>query len=260
MSLQGFQQALSDLVMSSALRARVVEDPAGTLSAYDLSDKERRRLQILAGDARMRTGTLLHRSFRLSMLSNTVPRTCRALGAKAIRELVHAYWAEGPPRSMQYVKEAQRFADFARARLRDGSFRHDFLEEVLETELAQLTLARSGTALEPGEREVPEELASVRVRLHPACRVIPWRHDPDAVLAALDAGRPLEGFAEEEDYLLVAAAGPGQVTMKPVGRDHGRALAAADGTRMVSELRAELQVPEQVFADCLASGWLLPAS
>lgn len=256
MSLQDFQKALSDLVMSPALRARAVEDPA-VLAAYDLSERERRRLEALAQDGRMRTGTLLHRSFRLSMLSNTIPRTCRALGPKGIRELTHAYWSEGPPRSMQYIKEALRFGEFALGRLRDGSFRHDFLGEVLETEMSLLRLGRSGAALEAGERTVPEDLGCRVLRLHPACQVVAWRHDPDAVLAALDAGRPLEGFPEGEHFLLITSTGSGRVTLKPVGREVGRVLRAADGARTVDALCAELDLPEQVFAESVTAGWLV---
>lgn len=257
MSLQDFQKALSDLVMSAALRARVAEEPVAVLSSYDLSERERRRLETLAKDTRMRTGTLLHRSFRLSMLSNTLPRTCRTLGPKGIRELTHAYWGEGPPRSMQYIKEALLFGEFALGRLREGSFRHDFLGEVLETEMSLLRLGRSGTALEAGERTVPEDLEHRAPRLHPACSVVAWRHDPDAVLTALDAGRPLDGFSEGEHFLLIASIGSGRVTMKPLDREAGRALRAVDGTRTVRELCAELDLPERVFFDSAAAGWLV---
>jgi hypothetical protein len=257
MSLQSFQQALTDLVMSPALRARVAEDPPGSLAPYDLSDLEIRRLTALARDPRVRTPTLLHRSFRLSMLANTLPRTCKALGPRGIRELTHAYWSEGPPRTMQYVKEALRFADFARARLRDGSFQNAFLEEVLETELAGLTLARAGVTREAGEHPVPDALAFRTPRLHPACRVVAWHHDPDAVLAALDAGRPLDGIPEEDRCLALAAVGAGKLITQSFGAVERRALLAVDGTRTVGDLCAELDVPGAVFAKLVAGGWLV---
>lgn len=257
MSLQGFQQALTDLVMSPALRARVAEDPAACLSGYELSELEVRRLAALARDPRVRTPTLLHRSFRLSMLANTLPRTCKALGPQGLRELTHAYWSEGPPRTMQYVKEALRFSEYALGRLRDGSFRHDFLEEVVETETAILTLGRSGLVREPGERPVPADLALQAPRLHPACRPVPWRHDPNAVLAALDAGRPLDGMPAGEHVLLLAAEADRRVALKTFGREEGRALLAVDGVRTVGELCAALEVPERVFAELMAEGWVV---
>src|SRR4051812_32758033 len=110
MSLQEFQRALSDLVMSPALRARVAAEGDEDLGAYELSERELRRLKALARDPGLRTGALIHRASRLSMLSNTIPRTCRALGSRGLKELVHAYWNEHLPQSMLYVQEATRFA------------------------------------------------------------------------------------------------------------------------------------------------------
>jgi hypothetical protein len=258
-SLQAFQQALTDLVMSPALRARVAEDPQGCLSGYDLSDLEIRRLAALARDPRVRTPTLLHRSFRLSMLANTLPRTCKALGPRGLRDLMHAYWGEGPPRTMQYLKEALRFADFARGRLRDGSFQHPFLEEVLDTEIASLTLARAGLTWEPADHPVPDDLAFRVLLLHPACRAVAWRHDPDAVLPALDAGQPLEGFPEGEHCLLLAAEPGGVLTLKAFRGGEARALLTADGTRPAGELCEEHDLEGGVLADLMAAGWLVGA-
>jgi len=203
MSLPDFQRALSDLVMSPILRAQVAEDASAGLAAYDLSDREHRRLVALARDPGLRTGTLIHRASRLAMLSNTIPRTCRALGPRALKELVHAYWSENPPQSMLYVQEATRFADYVRARLAAGTFEHPFLREMLDTELAILTLAKEG-----GER------------------VIPFRHDPDAVLQRLDAGQPLDGLEEGEFYLQITALGSGKVAMKAIPAEQGRASLA----------------------------------
>ncbi len=256
MSLQGFQQALTDLVMSPALRARVAEEGAACLASYPLSELELRRLEALARDPRVRTPTMLHRSFRLSMLANTLPRSCKALGPRGLRELTHAYWTEGPPRSMQYVKEALRFQEYTLGRLRDGSFRHDFLAEILETETENLALSRSGLAWEPGERPVPDDLALQTPRLHPACRAVSWRHDPEAVLAALDAGRPLEGMAEGEHTLLLISEGGGRVGLKPFRDDEGKVLATVDGQRSVGELCDGLEVPGRVFVDLVRRGWV----
>src|SRR5437764_905727 len=119
MSLLGFQQALAELVMTPALRRRVADGGAqvdAALAAYELSARERRRLEALARDPGLTTGTTIHRSFRLSMLLNTLPRTCKVLPPAALRELVHAYWQGTVPWSIQYVPEARRFAEFTLAR------------------------------------------------------------------------------------------------------------------------------------------------
>jgi hypothetical protein len=235
MSLLGFQQALAELVMTPALRRRVAEGGAGdgeALAAYDLSDRERRRLQALARDPGLRTGTTIHRSFRLSMLANVLPRTCKALAPQALRALVHAYWKENLPRSLEYVPEARRFAAYALARSRAGEVPdHPYLDEVLETELAILALAElpaweppteSGPESAPGDGPEAGALPS-----DPRRRVVPFRHDPDAVLQPLAAGEaPPAGLPEGEHYLLLTARGGGRVNLRAVGRDEGRALQA----------------------------------
>ncbi len=253
MSLQDFQRALSDLVMSPGLRSRVAETPAEGLAAYELSDQEHRRLAALARDPGLRTGTIIHRASRLAMLSNTIPRTCRVLGARGLKELVHAYWSEHPPQSMLYVQEARRFADYAFARLAAGTFENPFFREVLEMELGILILSRAECAWERSEStKVPE-----RPRLHPCCRVVAFRHDPDAVIRTLDAGRPLDAIAEiaeEEHYLLLSAAGAGRVTQQQVKVEQGRVLAACDGERAVEEVCAVAGVAHEVLVAVVGAG------
>ncbi|HEX3529654.1 MAG TPA: hypothetical protein VH988_21555 [Thermoanaerobaculia bacterium] len=250
MSLQDFQRALSDLVMSPGLRSRVAEAPAAGLAGYELSDQEHRRLAALARDPGLRTGTVIHRASRLSMLSNTIPRTCRVLGSRGLKELVHAYWSEHPPQSMLYVQEARRFADYAFARLAAGTFANPFLREVLEMELETLVLSRADGAWEPGEnREIPE-----RPRLHPFCRVVAFRHDPDVVIRTLDAGRPLDGVAAEERFLLLSAAGGGRVNLRQIPVEQGRVLAVCDGRRAANEVCALAGVAQEVLRAVVAAG------
>ncbi len=226
MSLLGFQQALAELVMTPALRRRVAqggEEIGEALAVYDLSDRERRRLQALAADPGLRTGTTIHRSFRLSMLANVLPRTCKALAPQALRVLVHAYWKENLPRSLEYVPEARRFAEYALARSRAGEVPdHPYLDEVLETELAILALAELPAWEQPTE-PAPDDGRE----LAPRRRLVPFRHDPDAVLGPLAAGEaPPAGLPEGEHYLLLTAGGGGRVNLRAVGRDEGRALQA----------------------------------
>jgi len=250
MSLQDFQRALSDLVMSPGLRTRVAEAPAESLAGYELSDQEHRRLTALARDPGLRTGTIIHRASRLAMLSNTVPRTCRVLGSRGLKELVHAYWSEHPPQSMLYVQEASRFADYAFARLAAGTFENPFLREVLEMELGILILSRAERAW---ERLVGTEIPE-RPRLHPFCRLVAFRHDPDAVIQALDTGRPLDGITAAEHFLLLSAAGAGRVTQQPVKVEQGRMLAACDGLRAMEEVCAVAGVAQEVLGAVVVAG------
>ncbi len=244
--------------MSSAFRARVAEDPEQSLAAFDLSARERRRLETLAKDPRLRTGTMLHRANRLSMLSNTLPRTCRVLGPRGLKEMVQAYWSEHPPETQIYLREALSFADFLVARLRDGSLVNGFVKEVLETEVAMLHLGRAGGAWQP-PAEPPSTAApdACVLRLHPLCRVVRYRHDPDAVLQALDAKQAPDGLPEGEHWLLLTASGVGRVAMKSIPAGQGRALAACDGESSVEDLCTRTGLPAGLFEEMRAAGYLV---
>jgi hypothetical protein len=252
MSLLGFQRALSDLVMSPGFRAAAGADPEAAFAAFELSARERERLVALAGDPGLRTGTFIHRSFRLSILSNSIPRTCKALGSRGIKELVGEYWRDHGPRSYYYAQEATRFGEFALARLRQGGLGFSgslLLPEVLLTELAMLDLRREEAW--PGAAAGPPALSGTAC-LHPLCRVVRWRCDPEAALAALEAGRVPEDLPPGEHYLVVTAAGARRVARHAIAVAWGRALQA------VAESGArELAPGAPAAAELAAAGYLL---
>jgi hypothetical protein len=255
MSLPEFQRALSEMVMSPGFRNRVAEDPGSALAAFDLSDRERRRLEALARDTRLKTGTLLHRSTRLSMLSNTMSRTCRALGPQGLKELTHAYWSEHPPYSSFFIEEGIRFGRFALERLAESQ---DLAREVLETELALLELTQAEGLWEAPEEPVVPPASGVWVpRLHPLCRAVRFHHPPLAVIAELDAGRVPRELPAGEHYLLLFTSAPGKASMQEMSLDQGRALLAADGRSIVLELCRTRQVRERAFEELLAAGYLI---
>lgn len=237
MSLTAFQHALSRLVMSPPFRLEVVERPAEALAGFDLTQRERERLEALAHDSGLRTGTMIHRSFRLSMLTNTLPRTCKALGPEGIKETVHAYWLEQPSRSLLYVQEGLRFGHWALPRLRRQGGDNPFLPEVLEAEIAMLELARQELWETPPPEppaleetvEAAEALEGFIPRLHPYLRVIRFRRDPDLVLSELAADRLPEDLPEGEHYLLVRSTAPGKVEAGEAAPEAGRVLLACAG-------------------------------
>ncbi len=255
MSLAGFQQALSALVMSPALRAEVAALPEPMLPArlegLELTERERRRLHALARDAGMKVTTLLHRSNRLSMLTNTLPRTSEAMTAPRLQPLVQRYWQEHAPTSQQYVREAKRFVAFLRGLLRTGELVHAPLSELMEAELALLELGKSAVALPPEGAEPPPEgqaLEAARPRLAPWCRVVPFRLEPRMLLKALDAPLP-ETLPEEERYLLLFSARPGEVEPRSLERMWGRALRASTGEASVGQVCEALGCAPPLFGE-----------
>ncbi|HEX5745164.1 MAG TPA: hypothetical protein VFZ09_02910 [Archangium sp.] len=263
MSLAGFQRALSALVMSPALRAEVAALPEPELPAQfvglELTERERRRLHALARDAGMKVTTLLHRANRLSMLTNTLPRTSEAMAHPKLQPLVQRYWRENPPTSVMYVREARRFAGFLQGLLRSGELVHPPLAELLEAELALLELGKSGLAL-PSVPESPPEgdaLEAARPRLGPWCRVLPFRMDPRMLPRSGGAVSLPESLPDEERYLLLTSVSPGQVVPRALEVTRARVLRASTGQHSVAALRTELGCPSSLFLELAREGLLL---
>lgn len=235
MSLLAFQQTLAALVASAEWRRRAAAGDESDWPA-DLEPRERRRLRALALAPGLRTGAIIHRSFRLSMLSTSLPRTCKALGPQAIKALTHDFWRGHAPRSLLYRREALRFAAYALPRLRAGEFANAWLPEVLEAEAALLEL------LEWADEGRSAVAQSDGWRLAPGCRVVRFRAEPLGVLGALAEGRlPAESVAGEH-YLLLRYEPPGRVELRPLTREHGRLLTTpgrAGETDALTELRAQ---------------------
>lgn len=194
MTLHGFQQALSELVLSADLRSQVADRGADALSAFDLDPRETRRLLSIAEQSGLGTGILIHRSFRLSMLVRSLPRTCRLLGA-GLSDLVHDYWDEHLPLHYNFVWESCRFADYLRRRLENGLLTDPLLSDLLRMDLASMALRRGlkpeQVALDPrpGGADLLETSTPDRL-------VLVCGHDPRALLTGLDdpgAPRPSKG-------------------------------------------------------------------
>lgn len=262
MSLDGFQQALAALLMTPGLRAELTQvsppELPAALARFELTERERQRLHAVARQPGMKATTVLHRAARLSMLSNTLPRTCQALGDQGLQEVTHRYWKEHLPTSVQYVREALRFAGFLRECLRSGTLVHPLLPEVLEAELAMLELGKAGES-SPGPGGAPpaeSDLEAVHPRLAPWCRVVPFRREPLGVLRELAAGRRPPEQPEGEHYLVLECVGAGKVVPHAVDAARGRALLASTGERSVSRLRAELDCPASLFGELFGRGFL----
>lgn len=188
MTLHGFQQALSELVLSPDLRSQVVDQGTEVLTAFDLDPREKRRLLAIARQPGLNTGVLIHRSFRLSTVVRSLPRTCRLLGDR-LSDLVHEYWREHLPLHFNFVWESCRFARYLRGLQQAGSLAEPWLHDVLRIDLASMALQRG---LKPEEVELDPQpggadlaAAPTDDRIELACR-----HDPRILLTDPDAETP----------------------------------------------------------------------
>jgi len=194
-TLLAYQQALCDLVASPELCLRVRSGTA-TLDAYDLSDRERRRLSAVVAQPGMSTSCTLYRVNRITPLYSYLPLTCGLLGDELIVE-AERYWRRGKPGDLQFGPETQRFARFLRERFAAGALESPYVGEVLELELAANAL---------------------RWGADPPRRTVRFAHDPEPLLAALADDRQPPPELPEGDYLVELDASGGEVRISALSR------------------------------------------
>jgi hypothetical protein len=109
--LVDFQIALAELTASPALCRQVRVTPEILRDRYTLTEKERRRLEAIAGSKGMEANCMLYRANRLAPVALNLPETCTALG-EDLNPLISAYWDSEPTTDVHFLVEADRFCRF----------------------------------------------------------------------------------------------------------------------------------------------------
>jgi hypothetical protein len=205
MSLASFQRALCDLIASPALCLAVRADAEAALVGYELSARELKRLATVVWQRGMSTNCTLYRSNRITPIYTLLHYTCRALGPQ-LGTLIDEFWTVLNYKDGQFKSEIERFGAFLRERITSGAVASPYVEDVLAFELARNELEfgprrsvlRAVAQLPPPERNQP-------CRLHPLARLVRFRHDPEAIFAALVAGAvPPPNLLEEEAFIVLS--------------------------------------------------------
>ena len=181
MSLSGFQLALCDAIASPVAARRLRDDPEGFLDSYDLSDRERRRLASIARQRGLQTSSAIYRLNRVTPLCEYLPMTATLLGDDLVAH-AEVYWATHGT-DLQFGPEVAGFGAFLTERLRAGELPTPYVAEILAFELAINEI-----------RFVPGA---------PSVRVLPFAHDPAALLESLANGVLPVDVPAGEHYLLV---------------------------------------------------------
>ncbi len=250
MSLLGFQQALAEMVMSHSFRVAVQQEPQQALARFALTPTEIQRLQALAHNSRMTVGTIIHRSFRLSMIASRLPYTCTLLGNEQLSQVVHTYWETHPPRSLYYAQEATRFAQYLRSEVAQGRLIHPYLADVLALELALLvtTNVQAHTTEALTDAEILHNPAAAIPVVHPSRQCLRFAHDPAQLLPALRAGSVPASLTQGEYYLLLNRSVINQMQIQMLNPAIGQVLMACDGQRSIAELGMEMNLtPEDMI-------------
>jgi hypothetical protein len=212
MSLLAFQLAMADLTASLAFCKRVAEDPETALAGRDLTPRELRRVAAAAGQPGVVVNCMLYRYNRISTLAAVMPGVIHILGADA-RAMADEFWAlHGPDVNMR--READRFADYVRAEVARGRIESPFILDVMDFELARYDIATRS----PGRAQAEVDAAAAKwpdgpLAFHPLVGMARFGHDPEMLLEALRAKRPLP-YPEipEGEYFLLLDSREGRFT------------------------------------------------
>jgi hypothetical protein len=121
MSLQEFQRAVAEFIASPERCVDAIADFAAETTDFDLTEREKRRLEAMINDQRMSANCTLYRVNRLMPIFEVLPLTWRHLGAAAEKEL-HEFWQQHPDAVVQYGEEAHRFGVWLENRVAAGQF------------------------------------------------------------------------------------------------------------------------------------------
>ena len=109
--LAQFQLALAELTASPALCRKMRSDPGLFDRRYDLTPRERRRLEAIVASKGMAANCMLYRANRLAPVALNLPDLCDALGTD-LNRLISAYWEAEPTTDVHFLVEAERFCRF----------------------------------------------------------------------------------------------------------------------------------------------------
>jgi len=202
-----FQSAFVRLVTDVSFREAFREGAGAGLAAEGLTEVEARDLTELARSPGLDVMRKLHLGFRLNKLFSTLPLTCRLLGNSRLAGEAGRFWQARPSSSFYFVEEAEAFVEYLFSRLDEG-MRVAYLSDVLAYETSLLVLKRP--------RQPKEQVPAVTVE---------FRHDPQQLLASLQAGERPHRVPRQRTLLLGSLDERGEVRWTlalPVLADRGQ--------------------------------------
>jgi hypothetical protein len=137
-----------------------------------------------------------------------------------LKEVLDSYWASNILRDLEFKQETSRFAQFLKTLIRNGTLVDDYVEEVLDLELALAELRFAP------RRKILREREAGGNAPHPLVRVVRFSHDAGLVLDALIRGTAPTALAKTECYLVLSRIND-ELEVTRIGVRLGRKLARA---------------------------------
>jgi hypothetical protein len=165
---------------------------------------------------------------RSSPIHTLLPYTCLALGGRLDGEL-DSFWKSVGFADLPFDAVTERFAQFLKRRVENGTLRIYFLPELLDFELAahELRFTARTPYLDAG---VPREARvlvqrGTRLELHPLMRISRFPCDAEALFETLAHGDCIDcNVRSHESFLLLSVLHDGDPEVLPVAPALGRKL------------------------------------
>jgi hypothetical protein len=187
MSIAEFQRAFADLIASPERCVQLREGVTDVLADYDMTRRERKRLETMVHDEAMSVNCSLYRVNRLIPVYSVLPHSCRLLGDRLMQEL-DAFWAASRHATLQYRWESWRFGLWLEERIATRRLPGGPVEDAIRLEMALFdtqAAARNGNG---GSWQ----------------RVVLLRYDPDELLDPMIPAEELQPLASGVTVLIDA--------------------------------------------------------
>ena len=221
MTAVAYQRALCDLIASPGLCLEVRRCPDMALAPYDLTARERRRLEAIVRQPWMSVSCTLYRVNRLTPLATLLPMTCRLLGDRFVG-VAERFWARRST-DLQFRTETERFCDHLARELHEGRLDDRYLTEVVEFEVAANRLRF--LPRDPSEHDSP----AIGLRIHPKVAVAVFHHDPALLLGALAEDRDPPQNLPDGRFPILLDMRSGDLELIPLRPDLEAAIRRVEG-------------------------------
>jgi hypothetical protein len=187
MSIAEFQRAFADLIASPDRCVALREGKTEVLADYDMTLREKQRLETMVHDEAMSVNCSLYRVNRLIPVYSVLPHSCRLLGDRLMDEL-DAFWTASRHATLQYRWESWRFGLWLEERIATRRLPAGPVEDAIRLEMAIFDVQ---AATRDGKS------ASRR-------RVVLLRYDPDELLDPAIPAEDLQPLASGVTVLIDA--------------------------------------------------------
>jgi hypothetical protein len=170
MSLPAFQRALVDLTLAPEQTQRLTQGDLSILDAYDLNERELKRLVDIVNQPGMSVNCTIARGNRFDAIGEIFPMTCVLL-EPVLRELLTELWQKVRPTNYQFSGEEEAFAGIVRDGISRNRFSIPYLDDVFNYECLCWQMAqqmRNQTDLD-----------------HEVEAIVEFHHPPDLLLEPL---------------------------------------------------------------------------